>query len=214
MAIVIAQARFTTPTGVMVNTFNFNNGVSDYPTHAADCAAAITSFYTGPPGSSFGAFMANWVTRQFEIRCYNRNDPKPREPIITGANLPTCVSLPANTHNFVPLDTAICLSYNAAAPVTRRKRGRIYIGGLTSDWINAGDVARAPAFTFAANTPCAYLVAAANTLRQSPVGWVIHSTAAGADYPIVGGHIDDEPDTQRRRGNQGAPGRSKFGTDA
>lgn len=213
MAIVIAQARFTTPTGVMVNTFNFNNAVADYATHAADCAAAIVSFYTGPPGSTFGAFMANWVKRQWEIRLYNRNDPKPREPTIVGANLPTPVSMPANTHNFIPMDSAICLSYNAAAPVTRRKRGRIYIGGLTSDWISYGDVDKSVTVTFAANTPPAYLVAAANVLRQSPVGWVIHSTAAGADYPIVGGHIDDEPDTQRRRGNQGAPARSKFGTD-
>lgn len=202
MTDVILQVRFDTPAGVMVNTFNFHS--TDYVTyalHAADCIDEVKKFYeqdTGSGTASIGAAMANYVARGYTLRAYNRADPKPRVPLLAFSALHATVS--PTTLQHIPMDVAMCLSYHASPPVTRRRRGRIYLGGVMDDWLVEGGPGTAPRFNIAANTVATRVAAAANILMAHAVGWSIWSEAAGSSARIVGGYVDTEPDTQRRRG--------------
>jgi len=202
MTDVIAQVRFSTPGGAAINTFNFHaTSYATYALHAADAAAALVTFYTTDGGggtTSIGAYMAAWVSRGGEIRCYNRDDPKPRVPLITPITLPNAH---AGTINHVPMDTALCLSYHAAPPVTRRRRGRIYIFGIQNEWMNSGALGTPPSFQTGVGTPALRVSTQAASLMSHAAGWSIWSTPNGSSARITGGYIDSEPDTQRRRGS-------------
>jgi len=197
----------------MVNTFNFSStAFATYALHSASCANALVTFYAtdgGSGASSIGAYMAAWVSRGAEIRTYNRADAKPRVPLIYPLTLPAAHT--PSTINVVPMDVCMCLSYHAAPPVTRRRRGRIYLGGIQSEWISAGALGAAPAFQTGVGSIGEKIKNYAVTLMGTNVGWVVYSTVNGSGAPIVGGYIDQEPDTQRRRGNT-APARITWGT--
>jgi hypothetical protein len=197
MAFVWSQVRFTTPTGVMVNTFAFNTtNYVTYPSHSDAVAAALTTFYNS---SGIGANMATWVARAYEIRNYNPLDGKPRVPTIYGVTLPANTA--GTTVNVIPGDVSQCLSFHGAPPITRRKRGRIFLGGVTSNWMATPDASSYPRFITTLNGQTQAAINAMTTLAASTVGWCIYSRAGGTYAPVVGGYVDSEPDTQRRRGN-------------
>jgi hypothetical protein len=202
MTDVILQVRFDTPSGVMVNTFNFHaTSYLTYALHAADCIDEVKKFYEDDGGSgtsSIGAAMANYVARGYTLRAYNRADPTPRVPLLAFSALHATVS--PTTLQHIPMDVAMCLSYHAAPPVTRRRRGRIYLGGVMDDWLIEGGPGTPPRFNTTAATVATRVVTAATALAAHEVGWSIWSEAAGGASKIVGGFIDTEPDTQRRRG--------------
>lgn len=205
-----SQVRFTTPTGAMVNTFAFNtSNFSTYPALSDGVAAALTSFFNVPSNIGIGCNMASWVQRAFEIRNYNPLDEKPRVPTIYGVTLPAVTS--ATTDNTIPGDVAMCLSFHGAPPVTRRKRGRVYLGGVTAKWMATPSSTAYPSFITTLNGPTQAAIAAATALQASTVGWCVYSRVGGTYAPVVGGYVDSEPDTQRRRGNK-APSRVTWGT--
>jgi hypothetical protein len=195
-----------------VNTFNFDStAFATYALHAAACASALVTFYNndGAAGSnSPGGYMAGWVNRTGEIRCYNRADPKPRVPIISSITLPAPHSV---ANNVIPMDTALCLSYHAAPPVTRRRRGRIYFTGIQGEWVTTASTGQLVQFNLGALQPADRIKTNALALMGSNVGWGIWSSVNGTMAPIVGGYIDGEPDTQRRRGNP-TPAKLAWGT--
>lgn len=206
MTQVIAQVRFTSPTGVNVNSFNFEStAFATYALHAASVANALISFYCTDGGgntTSIGAYMASWISRGAEIRCYNRADAKPRVPLIFPMTLPNAHT--PDTLNKVPMDTAFCLSFHAAPPVTRRRRGRIYLTGIQNEWMREGSLGSPVQLVTGVGTPCARILTQAATLMGTNTGWGIWSSVNESIAPIVGGSLDVEPDTQRRRGAKGA----------
>jgi hypothetical protein len=196
---VILQVRFSTPSGVNVNTFNFSSGAYvTYALHAADCIAQVQQFYENGAGNSIGGHTASYIGRGYELRAYNRADPKPRVPLVGFGALPN-PSFPL-TAQHVPMDTAMCLSYHAAPPITRRRRGRIYLGGVVDEWMIEGGAGSPPRFGTGTGSVAERVAIAANTLMTHQVGWSIWSSAGATSSRIVGGYIDTEPDTQRRRG--------------
>jgi len=201
MTSVFAQVRFNTPSGAMVNTFNFSTGaVTSYVTLADSVAAALQNFYTQPAaGLNLAKYMAPWVSRNVEIRTYDPTTAKPRVPTIYGFTM--VASAASGAASTIPMDVALCLSYHAAPPVTRHRRGRVYIGGCTTDWMVTGTVSAPPVFNIAATSPADVVKNSAVALIASATGWSIYSRAANTFSSIIGGYIDNEPDTQRRRGS-------------
>lgn len=212
MPVVRVQARFNLAPGdgtnVAVNTFHFTTEDASFALAAGSCIAAVGQFYTTPPPtlfSSVGSQMADTVNRAFELRAYDMEAPPPRIPVVAAMTLPAS----DNPGSKMPLDVCACLSYTAEPPVNGRKRGRIFIPGVSEGWMTTGSPTAIPLLSLAVNTETYVLVHAAKKLRDFPgVEWVIRSMATGVPiyYPIVAGYVDAEPDTQRRRGlGSGAP---------
>ncbi len=206
-----AQVRFSTPSGAMVNTFSFRSASTPlYQDLSAQVAAALTLFYNGGVvPNSLGAYMASWVARAFEIRTYNPADGKPRVPTIYSATLPAAHG--GATHEHIPADVCMCLSFHGAPPITRSKRGRIYLGGVQNEWIQSGSTAGLPSFITVATSAADSAIKAMTQLAAASVGWSIYSRVHNTYAPVVGGYVDSEPDTQRRRGSTTAS-RISWGT--
>lgn len=112
---------------------------------------------------------------------------------------PPKASVLRNSGAFLPAtctrDQALCLSFYAGEN-TGRKRGRLYL-----------PVYGRPAAETAGVRPGATIIAAAKALGVAlggigglDVDWVVHSKADDASYTVTNIWVDDEWDTQRRRG--------------
>jgi hypothetical protein len=211
MAEVRVQARFTlTPgdgTNHATNTFHFYDAVTGYAAHAADALAAVQAFYTAAPAGasqSLGAQMGDVVLRAAELRAYDMSTPEPRVPTILPITLPATL----NPNSKCPLEVACCVSYLAAPPVNGRKRGRIYLPGVTDGWFSTGGPAAVPLLQSGAFSEADIAARAAAALTAHSADWSIRSMATGAAvyYRVASTYVDTEPDTMRSRGTKsGAP---------
>jgi hypothetical protein len=129
------------------------------------------------------------------IRMYRVSDPKPRAPI---AEFP--LTIPAPSGSPLPLEIAAVLSYEAAQisgiPQARR-RGRVYLGPF-----NGGVIGTDGRFTTGfLNTMVAAALALLEDSQASVTWkWSTHSRVLGTGAEVNNGWMDNEPDTQRRRG--------------
>lgn len=134
-------------------------------------------------------------------KVYDMADPTPRTPV--GLGTVPLVFTPAALN--MPEETAMCLSFQAA-PVSgasqARRRGRIYLGPLslnaTTQPSGAGFVQWASAVRTTVSNGAA---AMANTTTNAAT-WVVYSPTNGTAHPVANGWIDNQPDTQRRRGHK------------
>lgn len=117
----------------------------------------------------------------------------------------------------LPSEVACCLSIHGSlaglverAGTTRpaaRHRGRLYLGPWDSNWCSQD----ATTFRPSASTLANVINGAATTLMgATDVTWSVWSRTNKAFYPVSGGFVDNEWDTQRRRGTQ-ATARVTFG---
>lgn len=133
-----------------------------------------------------------------EIKVYRVSDPEPRAPIYQETfNLSG-----APTGSALPPEVAVVLSYHAT-PVSgipqARRRGRIYLGPLNT--LNVGADGRLATSTLeAVETAVETLVNEINTFGS--VKWSTHSKVLGTGAEVTGAWVDNEPDTQRRRGRE------------
>lgn len=199
MAIVRAQVTFqggsNLPEDRYINTLHFAND-APYATHATNIHAALTTFWTvAPPGRNIvGSSISAYVQRLVTVRYYDMSTGEPRVPTPLTFTLPTA----AGTSN-VPFEVAVVGSFKGAPPVTARRRGRIFIGPITTGPISPATSA----------LPCSVdpgfrqdVTGSMKRLAEAPaVDWCIYSPTTGEYVPIVGGWVDDAFDTQRRRGN-------------
>lgn len=126
------------------------------------------------------------------------------EAIISDEN-----DLVVGTGTGLPLEVALCLSYRAAfsTPVQqRRRRGRVYIGPLDLTALDSAftdgprpDPEMVTGFAAAAERLISDSTAGVGS-GGTPAPWSVWSRADGELVEIVGGWVDDEFDTQRRRG--------------
>lgn len=201
MAIVRAQVRFqgdtNTPEDVYVNTFHFNTETDGLDQTVSDAIGAdLAEFYFNSApvaGNSIKTFLSPAIASA-ELRTYNLADAEPRVPFITSLTYGTASSQPP-----LPAEIAVCLSLQAAPPVTPSRRGRIYIGPLNTN-------ASASAQTSDARVDPGFRATLAEVafrlLDTGTYEWVIHSPTTGTNPLVAGGFIDDAYDIQRRRGHE------------
>lgn len=180
---------------VFVNTLYFladDNKV----TAADDINAAILDFYNTPgPTHPLNAYMSTFVDQVLTVKVYKMSDAAPKEPLIREQTLTTTRLV---TEGF-PEEVAVCLSYSAASPHTDRRRGRIYLGPLTSACFaaNAGTSQCIVNSTFQGDIAAA----AVRLANHVDAGWLIYSKIGVGSYAAVEtGWIDNAVDIQRRRG--------------
>ncbi len=200
LAQVALQGASQLPRDVFVNTFHFNLPL---PPLAADYAAIeqqLENFYN-VPGAPGRQAVAGWIgagvsrsANAVKVKMYNLSDLRPR-PIV---NDDTWTLGPAgNQLGDFPSEVAVTVSYFAGVNAPRR-RGRIYLGPLIDDSGTLQPNVRV------ATTMRLDLAASAAKLRdESTTGgtfWSVYSLADGIARPVTGGWVDNEFDTQRRRG--------------
>lgn len=189
MPLFRAQAIFpmftNLPRDVIQNNFHF---VSDEPTEAVVAAVAgrLSAFYqTATVAASNRANYVNW--EQAYVKVFNMSDPPPRVPAELG------LAIPAGTGaTNIPTEVAMVMTFQAAPQsgvAYQRLYNRIYLGGLANGWLS---VSAADAFPrFAPTFITAVCTAAENLLTANTVDPAVRE--------IVGGWVDNGPDTQRRR---------------
>lgn len=189
------------PRDVSVNTFHFES-VAFTPEMIEDLSDAVIAFYntTVAGGHAVCEYISNRLSRtnNSRIEVYNMADVEPRVPVFTKT---WTLGAAANTVS-LPAEVAVCASYHGSAvsgvPQARR-RGRIFIGPLTNGAMSGGanEVARPNSALITT------LVNASHDLCAEAVDlgahWAVYSRVLGTTTPIVGGWVDNDFDTQRRR---------------
>lgn len=195
------------PEDVVVNTWHFDYALDPTPPDEgawADINSHLATFYQAIYHNTSGLTHAPWLRPLLNtLRAYNLDDPLPRAPLYE-AGMALTLGTPLTSALTAP-ETACCLSYQAAplsgTPQARR-RGRIFLGGL-GPCIVAGTASAFPEFGVAqrnvvANAAEALLVNA----NADGWGWRVYSRVGESASVVTNGWVDDELDTQRRRGRR------------
>lgn len=191
------------PKDVATNTFHFSEGIGGAVGTAQAVSDRLVDFYNEGDGAAdpIAAWISSVVSRTTDacrIKWFDLDDAKPRAPIYET----TFTLEPFVTATSLPLECAICLSYGAV-PVSgispARRRGRLYIGPLASSagGSSSGQIPRPPSDLIDA------LGYAASTLATGGAGdgtWVVWSRVSSTAAAVQGGFVDNDLDTQRRRG--------------
>lgn len=178
---------------------------ANYATNTWHCAApdlvelalweaALVAFY-----EDISNYMSNQVKatpNNLYFKHYDIADPEPRAPVLEGPQSFT----PNNTAGLPP-EVALVVSFQApktsGVPQARR-RNRIYLPFLTAA-ANSTDGRPAGAFLTAVETAAADLLAASGP-TSADWQWMVYSPTDNAIDLVDNGWIDNEWDTQRRRG--------------
>ena len=182
----------------VVNTFHFSGPGAWDPGDSAGAINAVADFYSGTATQSraLGEWLSPWVSRDAELRAYNLDDPKPRVPIIQPMLL-----VAAGSTSGLPEEVCLVASLTGAPPVTARRRGRLFFGPLVA---TANHEATALANSSPQDGLVTDLAHACKRLADSTLtslDWCVRSIHPAENFvPIVGGHVDNAFDTQRRRG--------------
>jgi hypothetical protein len=145
------------------------------------------------PQISNMARSSNW-----QIKWYDDVDPIPRAPVLTDTFTVSGLSGAAG----LPPEVALCVSFQGAQESgvrQARKRGRVYLPFLIA---GANDTTGRP------SSACmTAAVALGNSLLDASTGaatwhWVSFSKVAPGYAEILNGWVDNEFDTQRRRGRK------------
>jgi hypothetical protein len=191
------------PEDVIVNTWHFDSLVTT-PGEGefADLLANLSAFYDTVYALGGALTFAPWVRPALNtLEVYNLTHSPPRSPVYAGSL--TIGDQTTTGTAGTPPETAVCLSYQAEVvsgiPQSRR-RGRIFLGGFNQP-MTAGTTT---AFPTVGPTQRDLIADAAAALQTSMFAdgwvWVVWSRTNSAAYAVDNGWIDDEPDTQRRRG--------------
>lgn len=189
------------PEDVIVNQFHFEADPTDLAVVGPEISIQLKAFYTAAYGSS-GVGRVNYIDWALAyVKVFALADPTPRIPY-TSAPWAFTAGSAAST---VPTEVACVLSFQASPESGvryQRLYNRVYLGGIGSAMITSSavdDFPRfAPVFLTAVRDAALGLLAAG---AISGAQWVQVSNATGSTIarPIVGGWVDNGPDTQRRR---------------
>jgi hypothetical protein len=180
-----------------------DNVAANYATNRwwveADDLTALGDWHTNL-SFLYGAMDGFWsnqvaASSNLILTSYNNLDPEPRPPVLE------------NTYNVTPVGTAglppevsLCLSFQgdrmAGVPQARR-RGRIYFPFLTSN-SNGTDGRPTSTIVDALRDAGDALLTASSSATDWT--WVVYSAVEPGYTVITNGWVDNEWDTQRRRG--------------
>lgn len=152
----------------------------------------LETFYT----SIQGQYPSLVRQTDHEIVSYNRADPTPRAPVLSTkfdfVGSPTGDSLPP--------ECAMCVSFQGnpmSGSNQARRRGRVFIGPLRESTLHTDGRPTAATVTALKNAGQTLLT---NSNSATTWKWQVWSTAGNGDTQITNGWVDNEYDTQRRRG--------------
>lgn len=202
---VVIPYRTKLPRDVAVNTFHFQTiGSWDEGDTTTTANALIDLYQQTIGGNTVSAFLSSCVDRTAgaSIKFYNLDDPKPRHPFDTK---PMGIAAAAWTGS-LPLEVALCGSYQAGpmpGQAQARRRGRIFFGpfnpgALASPDATTGFPLPSPALIGRISAGLQQLSSVLNPLAS--VTWSVHSRVANGWYGVENGWVDNDFDTQRRRG--------------
>lgn len=211
----LAQVRFPYRTGLpadwAINTFAFDIDI-DEPTIGTSIAVLnghLENFYMTdtPSGQKVADYMSGFIdpgADKCEIRWFIMDgvsdgsgddfDPYPVVHTFTGPDT-SASSLS------LPLEVAVCCTtIGASLEPVRRRRGRIYVGPCNTDLLANTTGDRPSVATLAITTIAEAAARLANQTTTDENPWSVWSRAGAVLSPVVGGWVDNEFDTQRRRG--------------
>jgi hypothetical protein len=144
----------------------------------------------GDLGNALDTWLPQPTGRQQTIKLYEIGQPEPNRPKATHV-------LKANqsAEGSAPREVCLCLSFHGGKN-TKRERGRLYLPlwAVTST-TSVGVRPQAPAIAKAAELP-----AVLAGLGGANVDWIIWSPTDNKAVQVTDWYVDDEWDTQRRRG--------------
>lgn len=197
MALYVTQAILHTTDGLPEN-FATNSWHCD----ADDLTALqlfhdeLEDFYT-QIGTNMSSLIDDATSDPHELKSYQLSDPEPRAVV-----LKTNFSLPGVGTSALPAEVAVCCSFQAAQvsglPQARR-RNRVYVGPMSQ-------IATDSAGRVASNCQAAIRNRGSALKSASDAAstwtWAIYSPTDGTGADVDNGWVDNEFDTQRRRGRQ------------
>lgn len=192
---VTFQGGSNLPEDRFINTFHFAKpGWATLAAAVAEIDGPLKTMYTAPyGGNTIGSFTSPYVMRAFTVRYYDMGQAEPRVPTITNGTLPAVTTGGIG----LPEEAAIVCSFHGGPPVIPRKRGRVYIGPL-NHFVLAAATTTLP--TRVASNVRTSLCGAMTALATANVGWIVYSPTGSLETPVVAGFVNDDVDTQRRRG--------------
>jgi hypothetical protein len=211
---VSAHFPFTTglPEDVAINTFWFHTVDEESTVQEKTTAgAAVQQFFTTTTSTGDGVlkYMSEVIDPGTDVAYVRLVDVDPA----TGEEINPAgyggFTLNAPTVASMPQEVAVCVSFQqsgvAIGAARARRRGRVFIGPLNINALEEDtNKAGRPHEDFIAT-----LVAAGARMIEScqdglldgdPCPWSVYSRAASQMYEITDGWVDNEFDTQRRRG--------------
>lgn len=187
------------PRDVITNTMHWEgDGLAPLDVQAAEIASRLQLFYNTIYGTldMMGGYLEPSLAT---VECYDLADPTPRIPEVVACPI-TADTL---SSSILPSEVAIVMTIHAApqSGVPRQRlHNRIYLGGLGNGAVAAVPPAT-PQVSIGARTNIANAAEALVAANTSVLSWVQRSFVGGVtNRPIAGGWVDNEPDTQRRRG--------------
>ena len=147
------------------------------------------------------SFFSQLLDGTATYKAYNLDQPKPRTPIYVDTR--TIGGVTAG--NIMPAEVAVVTSFQAnplAGESQARRRGRNYLGPLKNTVIDASTGLVTTSYrTFVKNAELDFITAISNIVEPTTWGVVHAYDQPGQSISYVtNGWINDEPDTQRRRG--------------
>jgi len=198
------------PEDQVVNDFAFRFDGTPGPTEYAAMFDLVDEFYNvAAVTNTVGNYISRAVNRSatHELAAYHITAGPLGSPV---ASIPWLGPPTPTDTNGVPREVAAVLSFHAdltgvleegpgdTRPRARR-RGRLFIGPLTSNAVNV----TTPPFFLADALTLAMRENAVKLMDDSGTAdmpWSVWSRADATLYPVIGGWTDNAPDTQRRRG--------------
>ncbi len=198
--VVLVQARWLRGTvgDPVINTFAFLVAASGGATDN-NIRDSLDQFYfttTTNGGNINGILNSSLTALTYIMRDADQAAGTP------GREIPSLLFVPPAAGSWMPADVAICASYRGSAPVTARKRGRIYLGP-----VRQGSVTTTGLILDSSQVTVQQACARLAGKTQSDGQWVIASRKYNEIANVVSGYVDEHFDTQRRRD----PGAQFFG---
>jgi hypothetical protein len=194
MANNLVTANFTHDSGlaedVVVNAWSFNTAGTKIESEATAIVEALEDFY-----SAMVTYRSSLLNGFVTFKFYDRADAKPRVPWHQD------VRNVGTSDSALPPEVALVTSFKAA-PVSgqppARRRGRLFIGPLSQGALS-NTTGRPTAGVLSALGLASFNLLSASEAAGS-WSWSIWSPTDNAAREVFEGWVDNEFDTQRRRG--------------
>lgn len=166
-----------------------------------DVFDALEDFY-----NDMNTYMSTMVRQTgWVFKAYDIDDPEPRAPVLTRTwDLTSSV-----TGAPLPPEVSLCLSFQAtkvSGTPQARRRGRVYLPFLDTGTMGTDGRPTPTVVTNIASYGADLLAA---SVASTDWEWIIYSRVAPGIASVADGWVDNEYDTQRRRG-RAATSRTTF----